>query len=177
MSHLAYLPSVIYDFQNGTVVTIAHILKRIFVPDAAIADKALFFEYTVRDSDTAQIIADRLYGGTKNDWVIYLVNRIVDPYYQWPMTSSVLYQMAVEKYGIARLYDTHHFIDGDGDRCDQWTFGAQAISNLVFEEQENEARRKIKLLDPIYLDKFKSQAQTILSTTTESSYAPVAIVL
>lgn len=164
MSHLQYLPTIYYDFGDGKPVPMAFILKRVLVSDNALKDKALFFTYTVHDGDTAQSIAYKLYGSAKDDYIIFLFNKMIDPYFDWPMTSDSFNRFMTEKYGIDHLYDTHHFVDPDGDWCDQWTFGARAVSNFQHEFELNEQRRQIKLIDPAYVDKMRSQIQTILSS-------------
>ena len=41
---------------------------------------AVYYDYVVKDSDRPDIIAEKYYEDSRLDWVIFLVNDIIDPY-------------------------------------------------------------------------------------------------
>lgn len=44
-------------------------------------------------------LADAYYGDSELNWLIYLANEIVDPYYQWYMDDLTFNEFILEKYG------------------------------------------------------------------------------
>jgi hypothetical protein len=59
---------------------------------------SVFYEYEVRDGDTPEIIANKIYGDSEKHWVILSLNNIVDPNYDWPLEQRTLVRFIDEKY-------------------------------------------------------------------------------
>jgi hypothetical protein len=59
---------------------------------------SIFYEYEVRDGDTPEIIANKIYGDSEKHWVILSLNDIVDPNYDWPLEQRTLVRFIDEKY-------------------------------------------------------------------------------
>jgi hypothetical protein len=59
---------------------------------------SIFYEYEVRDGDTPEIIANKIYGDSEKHWVILNYNNIVDPNYDWPLEQRTLVRFVDEKY-------------------------------------------------------------------------------
>ena len=59
---------------------------------------SIFYEYEVRDGDTPEIIANKIYGDSEKHWVILSLNNIVDPNYDWPLEQRTLVRFIDEKY-------------------------------------------------------------------------------
>ena len=56
--------------------------------DSTVRNKAsVFFPYTVRDGERPDIIAGNYYEDPNFAWLIYLANEMLDPYFEWPLTS------------------------------------------------------------------------------------------
>ena len=55
--------------------------------------------YGVQHNERADMIAYNLYGSASLAWVIYLVNGIIDPYYDWVLSEEDFNSMIVGKYG------------------------------------------------------------------------------
>lgn len=55
--------------------------------------------YTVIDGQRADQLAWAYYGDDRLSWVIYLVNDIIDPWHDWPLSSADLEKHIVSKYG------------------------------------------------------------------------------
>jgi hypothetical protein len=54
--------------------------------------------YTIKSGDTPRSIAYYLYSSERYDWIIYCMNTIVNPYYEWPLSEDDFYEMIQTKY-------------------------------------------------------------------------------
>ena len=52
----------------------------------------------VRDGDTPDILAAKVYNDPEAHWMILYANDMVDPQFDWPMTSTVFPKYIVDKY-------------------------------------------------------------------------------
>lgn len=60
--------------------------------------KTNFDEYTIRDSERPDTLADRLYERSDLHWIFYIINDVINPYYSWPMSNTDLQAFIDEKY-------------------------------------------------------------------------------
>lgn len=60
---------------------------------------SIAYEYSVKDSDTAEIIAHKIYGDPYRSWVVLLFNNIINPFYDWPLKNDALDNYVNKKYG------------------------------------------------------------------------------
>lgn len=82
---------------NGTVSN--NILTRVQFRTEALLKGALFYPYTIKDGERADHIAANYYDDPRYAWVIWLANRIVDPYYDWPLDQDTFRRYIISKYG------------------------------------------------------------------------------
>jgi len=59
---------------------------------------AIFYPYTIQQGERADQISERYYGDPTYDWIIYLSNNIVDPYYDWPKNIEEFNEFLIAKY-------------------------------------------------------------------------------
>ena len=120
----------------------------------------LFDTYDVKESETPEMIADKLYGDSELHWIVLLFNNITDRYHQWPLNNNQFLsymndkytdQDAVHHYEISQVSgDTTIKINIGSDNTDH--SGATAITNFEYEEALQDKLRQIRLLDPRYID-------------------------
>jgi hypothetical protein len=82
---------------NGTAAT--NILARSVIANQFRDNTEIFYQYTVRDGETADAIAFNIYGKPELVWILYLFNDIIDPYYDWPLSTTELNNSIISKYG------------------------------------------------------------------------------
>jgi hypothetical protein len=105
-------PTVNYRIPNtNTIVPVTNITKRFAVTNFLNNSKATFDEYYIQDGERADIIAYEYYGDQTLDWLIFLVNEIHDPYFQWALSEDRFKSYMIQKYGsLAYAYQTvHHY--------------------------------------------------------------------
>lgn len=123
----------------------------------------LYEYYDVKDNETPEIIADKIYNDVNLHWVILLCNDIIDPVYDWVMSYEMLLAHAIKMYGEDNIYHTHHYEDENKNWVNSDYPNCRHVTNIEYLEQENEKKRSIKLLQPEYLSAFVDEVQTKLS--------------
>jgi hypothetical protein len=93
----AYLP-VNATISDGTIIPFRDIfvqrnfLKNIF------SERDYILPYTVKSGDTPRSLAYYIYGSERYEWIIYCLNSIVNPYYDWPLSEDDFYNFIGSKY-------------------------------------------------------------------------------
>ena len=151
-----------YNFKEVT-----NILRRVRLLAKVKTNVMLFDTYDVKEGETPEMIADKLYGDPELHWVVLMVNDITDRFHQWPMNFSQFNQYVEDKYDD--INGIHHYevaqesgdtsikiwVENDSDT--NAYSGATAITNYEHELAEQDRKRKIRLLDDRYLGLFVSE--------------------
>ena len=163
-------------FQNFPVIyykgkDVTNLLRRVGVRTKAKTNMVMFDTYDVKEGETPEMIADKLYGDSTLHWVVLMVNNIVDRYHEWPMAGNQFLDYVNEKYSNPSA--THHYeiaqssgkttvkIDIGTDNTDYPT--ATIITNYEYEEKEQDRRRKIRLLEPSFIDDFVAEFKDLIN--------------
>jgi len=125
--YFSHFPSIVYDsVGNGEFKIVTNLLKRVGVR-AKVKVNTLFFDtYDVKEGETPEIIAHKLYGDPELHWVVLFVNGITDRYHQWPMSHSQFLAYVDDKY--TNIDGTHHYevYQKSGDTTIKINVGATA---------------------------------------------------
>lgn len=73
--------------------------KRVTMEEQLKLNPSLYHKYALSETERADLIADSYYDDSYLDWLIYLNNGIVDPYYGWYLDSYDFNNFIVKKYG------------------------------------------------------------------------------
>jgi hypothetical protein len=76
-----------------------NLIPKIKFTEAAKKTGAVYYPYTIEEGERPDIIAANYYDDARYSWLIYMVNDIVDPYYDWPLDDSQFKEFIVKKYG------------------------------------------------------------------------------
>tara|TARA_R100000008_G_scaffold33554_1_gene18956 strand:+ start:1924 stop:2451 length:528 start_codon:yes stop_codon:yes gene_type:complete len=155
-----------YYFKNVT-----NLLRRVGLRSKIKLNTLSFDTYDVKGGETPEIIAHKLYGDPELHWIIMIVNDITDRYHQWPMTTPQFLSYVNEKYSDVNAVHHYEIEQTSGDTTIKIDIGsdntnypsATAITNYEYEEQEQDKRRKIRLLDPKFIDRFISEFNTLMN--------------
>jgi len=66
--------------------------------DLFLNDSFVYYEYSVKDSDTPEVIAEKYYGSPYYFWVLFFANQINDYNYDWVMDEDKFNRYLKEKY-------------------------------------------------------------------------------
>ena len=127
---------------------VSDITQNVRVRTEILANITLYDEYDIKDGETPEIIAEKVYGSPLYHWVVMLCNQRYDYINDFPLSSYNLEQHITEKYGSGNEYDTHHYVDTRGNIVDSLNPEAISVSNYQYEDDENEKKRRIKLIAP-----------------------------
>ncbi len=151
-----------YNFKEVT-----NILRRVRLRAKVKTNTLLFDTYDVKEGETPEMIADKLYGDPELHWVVLMVNDIADRFHQWPMNFSQFNQYVTDKYDDVNGIHHYEVAQESGDTSIKiWVendsdtnaySGATAITNYEHELAEQDRKRKIRLLDVRYLDLFVNE--------------------
>ena len=181
-------PRIAYDISGTNSVvpnyTVAvNLLIRNKLRDAVEADVSLYYPYTVPEGMRPDVLSYQYYGDTIYTWTIYLVNNIVDPYWEWPLSYKDFREYMTNKYGsIPTAQSTiHHYeyiararaeATGTSDpvpayrlEIDYQTYTETAadereiIYSYGYEDDLNEAKREIQMIHAAYIQTVQDEAR------------------
>ena len=156
-------PQIIYtqdDYATGQIVP--DVLRRIRLSDELKSNNSFYDEYDVKDGETPEIVASYFYRNPQYHWIILVTNDIVYPRFDWPMTQPNLVEYCKSKYGTANIYSTHHFTNASGYEVNSTAVGAVPVSNFTFEDEQNEGKRRIKVLKPELISEIVSNFDSLI---------------
>ena len=158
-------PVILYDSKEGT-----NLLRRVAIRSKVKTNVMFFDTYDVKEGETPEMIADKLYDDPQLHWVVMIVNNITDRYHEWPMSGNQFLDYVNEKYSNPE--GTHHYEieQSSGDTTVKINIGtdntdhptATLITNYEYEEEEQNRRRKIRLLDPKFIQDFTAEFSDLM---------------
>jgi hypothetical protein len=171
-------PTIMYDsVGDGNFKDVKNLLRRVGVRAKVKANTLFYDTYDVKEGETPESIADKLYDDPELHWIVLLVNDVTDRYHQWPMNYSQFNQFIADKYdnidGVhhyelaqssgntdtkIEVYNNSALYTGDDDSYSN----ATVITNREYEEQQQEIKRQIRLLDPQYVQQFIEEYETLM---------------
>ena len=120
MAFFVKFPALQYDLDIATGKKLANprivtdIFKRIIIKRNLQEAATVFTKYIVKDEDTAEIIAHKLYGSAGLHWLVYLPNEIINPFFDWPLSERKLVPFIEKKYPGSTFFLDPAQINGDG---------------------------------------------------------------
>ena len=169
-------PIIQYGSSDGAVKNVTNLLKRIAVRSKLKTNVSFFDTYDVKNGETPEIIADKLYDDPKLHWVVMLFNDVTDRYHDWPMSEQQFNIYVNEKYSNPDGIHHYEISQESGDTTqkievydpelissdtDAYT-SATPITNREYEESEQDKKRKIRLLDPVFIDQFVDEFKILM---------------
>ena len=189
-NYFAYFPTVQHSLKDdGTFREVTNILKRFAFKDNVAENVDTFYEYNIEDGDRPDLVANKVYGNSKYAWVVLMFNDIIDPMYGWPLFGLEFRNYIVAKYGSINtanetthayyqiLYDGFTRIDRNVVKTKKVEVDLRTYNSLgsneksiqtayEYEVEKNDNRRKIRLLNGVYLSSVLDEAQTLLRSST-----------
>ena len=172
--YFAQFPLNIYDsVGNENYKLVTNLLKRVAIRSKVKVNTLFFDTYDVKEGETPEMIADKLYDDPELHWIVLMVNDITDRYHQWPKNQNQFLSHINDKY--SNISGTHHYeisqtsgdttikIDIGTDNTDHPT--ATLITNYEYEQERQDTSRKIRLLSPEYVSDFVEEFKSIMKDT------------
>jgi hypothetical protein len=105
-------PYTYYSLDDiATTQIVTNISLRVRLSDELKNNFALFDKYDIKDGETPEILADKFYSNPQLHWIILHTNDILDPRFDWPLTTNNLVLFAQGKYNNVNA--PHHYVDAN----------------------------------------------------------------
>ena len=168
-----HYPQISYDI-SGTkpakVKTIINLMEKAKLKGLVADDIVAYFPYSIMEGERPDHVSKKVYGNVKYTWLIFLINNITDPIYDWPLGTREFGAYVKNKYGsLATAKNSIHQyeqilrtrVEATGTTeaipeasiiIDETTYDtlADAARNIKYcydwEVDRNEAKRDIKLI-------------------------------
>lgn len=107
-------PKIYYDFpfkdgQDTGLQILTDITTNVRVRKEILDNITLYDEYDMKEGETPEIVAEKIYGNAELHWVIMLLNQRYDYLKDYPMSTTELYNHCVSVYGADGLDKVHHY--------------------------------------------------------------------
>lgn len=172
MAYFRHFPKI--EFLNQKIVNLAISVKL----SALAKDDAFALQnYTVEHDETPDHVAYNYYNGSEFTWVVLLSNKILDPYFEWPLDTRNFEQFIKKKYGsiataqATTIHCEHNtknitlsadsLVVSNGASASDYT----AIDAFTYWNKINDNRRHIKLINTEYLPLVSAELKNLLTTS------------
>ena len=184
--YFSNFPRIQYDINGTNPISPDHtvainIMVRQKIRDAIADDVTMYYPYIIENDIRPDVLSHQIYGDTAYTWTIFYVNNMLDPYWSWPLTELQFTKYLNSKYGSVNLAKTtvHHYeqitdarveVTGIADpvpertvEIDYTTYRTIAedfrkiIYQYEYEQEKNEAKRSISLINPTYVTSIMEQ--------------------
>ena len=174
--YFSSFPIIPYDSKGDLQFKdVTNLLRRVGMRTKLKTNTFLYDTYDVKEGETPEMIAHKLYGDPELHWIVLLVNEITDRYHQWPMSGMQFLDYINDKY--SNPDGIHHYetaqtsgdtkikieVENDVD-ADAYT-GLTPITNREYEQNEQDKKRKIRLVDPSFVEQFVDEFKKLMSET------------
>lgn len=93
-------PKIDYDIsKSGITKNVVDLTVRYAIKTKIKNRSATYYNYIIKDGERPDTLANRFYDDSKLDWVVLMVNDIVDPLYDWPLNYQNFRNYLTKKYG------------------------------------------------------------------------------
>jgi len=173
-----HYPQISYDI-SGTkpakVKTVINLMERAKIKNVVMDDIIAYFPYSIKENQRPDHVSVEIYGDVKYTWLIFLINGITDPIYDWPLGTREFGAYIKDKYGSLTIAKNtiYHYekilrtrVEATGTtdaipeaklEIDETTYDTldSDARNIKYcydwEVDRNEAKRDIKLIDRLYV--------------------------
>ena len=173
-----HYPQISYNI-SGTkptkLKTVINLMEKAKIKSAIKDDIIAYFPYSIMEGERPDHVSKKTYGNVKYTWLIFLINDITDPIYDWPLGTREFGAYVKNKYGSLAIAKSsiHQYeqilrtrVEATGTTdaipeariiIDETTYDtlASAARNIKYcydwEVDRNEAKRDIKLIDSLYV--------------------------
>jgi len=170
------------DAQISDYITVKNLFKKGKLREDIFQDLAFFTKYQIKGNDRPDNVAFEIYGDSSLDWLVLTCNNVINIQTEWPLPQQQFDNYLLDKYGdYNTLYNgIHHhetvevknsqgvvivpaglqvesnysvsYYDFITDLQVTRNNIVEPVTNLVYEERLEDAKRNIFLLKPRFLN-------------------------
>jgi hypothetical protein len=110
MQYFDTLPKIIQSDNVGISRIFTNLMSRVSIIPEILKNPMVYYNYSIQDSDTPEIVAHKYYGDSYRYWAVLFANKMLDPQWDWPMSGKVFDDYIDSKYGQNEAQSTvHHY--------------------------------------------------------------------
>ena len=98
MRYFNSLPSIINADNQNNLYTLKNLVTRSKLVSTLAKNPLVFYNYSIQDTDTPEIIAHKYYEDSYRYWLVLLANEYMDPQWSWPLNSKQFTEYLTDKY-------------------------------------------------------------------------------
>jgi hypothetical protein len=98
MKYFNSLPLIETKDQHNNNIVVNNLLSRAYFLPSLVNNISLFYNYTLNDGDTPEMLAHKYYGNVYRYWMVLFANAIIDPQSEWPLSSQQMTLYLEDKY-------------------------------------------------------------------------------
>ena len=164
-------PTIPYDSKGtGEFKDVKNLLRRVGIRAKVKSNTMLYDTYDVKNGETPESIAFKLYDDAELHWIVMLVNNITDRFHDWPLSEAQFLNFVNDKYSNPNAIHHYEIEQESGDTSIKIDIGtsnsdyplATSITNYEYEQEEQDNKRKIRLLDPSFIDSFVDEFKILM---------------
>jgi len=187
------------DAQISDYITVKNFFKKGKLREDIFQDLAFFTKYQIRGNDRPDNVAFEIYGDSSLDWLVLTCNNVINIQTEWPLPQQQFDNYLLDKYGdYNTLYNGIHHHETVEVKNSQdvviipaglqvesnysvsyydYFIGLQVtrnnivepVTNLVYEERLEDAKRNIFLLKPRFLNVILDDLEDMMTYRQGSS--------
>jgi hypothetical protein len=93
-----YFPKTAYTFDGTNIEVVTNLLSKVSFESDFKNNSIVYYEYTISDGETPEIVAHKIYGSVDKYWIILMLNDILHPQFDFPLNESSLNKYIDIKY-------------------------------------------------------------------------------
>jgi len=182
----------------GDYTRVKNLFRRVKLREDIFQNTSFFEKYQIKGDDRPDNVAQKVYGDPELDWLVLISNNIINIQTEWPMPQLTFDSYILNKYGsydnanAIHHYETIEVVNSQGvviipaglrvDEGSSYSYYdafdrsydstgdiTTPITNIVYEERIEEAKRNIFLLKPRYLSVALDDIERVMSYEKGSS--------
>ena len=125
--YFTYFPKTVYNLEGSkSLDVITHLTSSFSFDDNILENAVSYYEYSVPDGETPEIVANKFYGSSEKHWIVLKMNNIFDVKTDWPLEQRILNETIRSKYANNWITETFEITDEEGN-----LFVTEAISTIT----------------------------------------------
>jgi hypothetical protein len=104
--YFSRFPKVYYGFGDKAVDLLTNITVRFALEKKLKENTAAYYNYIIKEGETPEIIATKVYNSPERHWIILLMNDIIDVEEDWPLQYNSFNRFVDRKYSQEQYADT-----------------------------------------------------------------------
>jgi hypothetical protein len=137
MQYFSNLPYITYTTPSGVSTSYRNLLTRVEIIPSILSNPLVYYTYDVKDGETPEIVAEKYYGDPYQYWVIFFANQMLDPQWDWPLSTNNFELYINDKYtnqGIDPYATIQSYIQTT--TCENLTYQTTITTTVEITEQE-----------------------------------------